>query len=103
MPVYAKLSEIQELHLASDASTGMILASSQPYASSYALVGKYNSVLSRLESVTLLTPNKVRAEELSNVYRTTAIKQYTSRGKVMYGFQIQNPIKIPDQLQGVFR
>ncbi len=102
VPIYAKLSEIHELKLES-ASTGMILASSQPYSSSYVLVGKYNPALSRLESVTLMTPSRVRAVELASIYRAIAIKQFASRDKILFGFQLKDSINLPDQLHGVFR
>ena len=102
VPIYAKLSEIPELKL-EGTSTGMVLASSQPYASSYVLIGKYNHALSRLESVTLMTPSRERAVELASVYRAITIKQFMSRDKILFGFQLQDPINVQDQLHGVFR
>lgn len=102
-PIYVKLSEIKNLNIRADLNTGIILASTQSYSSAFMLVGKYNGSFGHIESVTLLTSSRERAEELSSIYLGDSIKTFTSNDKTLFGYKLRNVISISDQLNGTFR
>ncbi len=103
-PVAMPLKEIvQRTEWPSDSVVGIVVAEVERYAKTYAIIGRLNVKLRRLEEGTLVSPSSARAAELATLYSSGPVQRYGRLDEPAFGFRLSHSIQLPSGLIGHFR